>query len=241
MKPALALASVAASRADAAAAAVDPAAAALDAGAAARKSSRCSTRTRSSKPSEEAPRESSSRWRQRIPSAERASRDARRERDRRRRLRGAATSRRRSTAPSSARPAATTGRTAPSATTSTTSARRRAATRRASNDGDEFDATRPRSRRRGSLQAHLHRQALGLRLQRGRRAPLRFLIESLNDDGYLDDSLEEIAASWRGRAAGRRRSDDESSTNWCTASAARCACCRAWSRSASAPATSPNA
>ena len=45
-----------------------------------------------------------------------------------------------------------------------------------------------------SLQSHLHRQALALRLGEEDRAALRFLIESLNDDGYLEDSLESLAA-----------------------------------------------
>jgi RNA polymerase sigma-54 factor len=45
-----------------------------------------------------------------------------------------------------------------------------------------------------SLQSHLHRQALALRLAEEDRAALRFLIESLNDDGYLEDTLEALAA-----------------------------------------------
>ncbi len=49
-----------------------------------------------------------------------------------------------------------------------------------------------------SLQAHLHRQALGLRLSEVDRAALYFLIESLNDDGYLEDSLHELARSLAG-------------------------------------------
>ena len=44
-----------------------------------------------------------------------------------------------------------------------------------------------------SLQDHLHRQALGLRLSEVDRAALHFLIESLNDDGYLEDSLASLA------------------------------------------------
>ncbi|KQT12161.1 RNA polymerase factor sigma-54 [Ramlibacter sp. Leaf400] len=44
-----------------------------------------------------------------------------------------------------------------------------------------------------SLQAHLHRQALSLRLAPVDQAALRFLIESLNDDGYLEDSIEALA------------------------------------------------
>ena len=49
-----------------------------------------------------------------------------------------------------------------------------------------------------SLQDHLHRQALGLRLSELDRAALHFLIESLNDDGYLDDSLAALAAGLAG-------------------------------------------
>ncbi len=44
------------------------------------------------------------------------------------------------------------------------------------------------------LQAHLHAQALATRLGTEDRVALRFLIESLNDDGYLEDSLDELAA-----------------------------------------------
>ena len=50
----------------------------------------------------------------------------------------------------------------------------------------------------GSLTDHLHRQALSLRLSDVDRAALKFLIESLNDDGYLEDSLPELAASLAG-------------------------------------------
>ena len=46
-----------------------------------------------------------------------------------------------------------------------------------------------------SLQDHLHRQALALRLSPADSAALTVLIESLNDDGYLADDLEEIAHS----------------------------------------------
>ncbi len=61
-------------------------------------------------------------------------------------------------------------------------------------DGDEADASEL-ARSGESLQAHLHRQALVLRLCEEDSAALRFLIESLNDDGYLEDSLESLAAS----------------------------------------------
>ena len=46
-----------------------------------------------------------------------------------------------------------------------------------------------------SLTEHLHRQALALRLSAEDAAALRFLIESLNDDGYLEDSLAQLAAT----------------------------------------------
>ena len=46
-----------------------------------------------------------------------------------------------------------------------------------------------------SLADHLHAQARCLRLGEGDRAALMFLIESLNEDGYLTDSLEELAHS----------------------------------------------
>ena len=59
--------------------------------------------------------------------------------------------------------------------------------------GDEdVDATEL-ARSQESLQSFLHRQALGLRLDATQRAALRYLIESLNDDGYLEDSLESLA------------------------------------------------
>ncbi|HWP13611.1 MAG TPA: RNA polymerase factor sigma-54 [Ramlibacter sp.] len=58
---------------------------------------------------------------------------------------------------------------------------------------DEADATEL-AYVQETLQEHLHRQALGLRLSEEDGYVLRFLIESLNDDGYLDDSLESLAA-----------------------------------------------
>ncbi|WP_293662594.1 RNA polymerase factor sigma-54 [Rhodoferax sp. OV413] len=50
-----------------------------------------------------------------------------------------------------------------------------------------------RARSGESLQAYLHRQAGGLRAGPEDMAALRFLIESLNDDGYLEEPLEELA------------------------------------------------
>ncbi|NPC59178.1 RNA polymerase factor sigma-54 [Caenimonas soli] len=58
---------------------------------------------------------------------------------------------------------------------------------------EEMDATNL-ARAHESLQSHLHRQALSLRLCEEDSCALRFLIESLNDDGYLDESLESLAA-----------------------------------------------
>ena len=59
-------------------------------------------------------------------------------------------------------------------------------------DGSDMDATEL-ARQQESLQSYLHRQALGLRLSEADGMALRFLIESLNDDGYLEDSLHELA------------------------------------------------
>jgi RNA polymerase sigma-54 factor len=54
------------------------------------------------------------------------------------------------------------------------------------------------ARSQGSLTEHLHRQALSLHLSEIDRAALKFLIESLNEDGYLEDSLTALAASLAG-------------------------------------------
>ncbi|MGE4329908.1 RNA polymerase factor sigma-54 [Diaphorobacter sp.] len=64
-------------------------------------------------------------------------------------------------------------------------------------DGDEADAA-DFAHGHETLTAHLHRQALSLRLSELDMAALRFLIESLNDDGYLDEPLESLAASLAG-------------------------------------------
>ena len=64
-------------------------------------------------------------------------------------------------------------------------------------EGDEADATEL-ARSQESLTAFLHRQALALRLSEVDRAALRFLIESLNDDGYLEEPLQELAVSLAG-------------------------------------------
>ena len=64
-------------------------------------------------------------------------------------------------------------------------------------DDEDKDATEL-ARVQESLQAYLHRQALRLRLNDSDRAALRFLIESLNDDGYLEDPLESLAQGLAG-------------------------------------------
>ena len=49
-----------------------------------------------------------------------------------------------------------------------------------------------------SLTEHLHRQVLALRLSDVDRAALRFLIESLTEDGYLEDPIETLAQGLAG-------------------------------------------
>ena len=62
------------------------------------------------------------------------------------------------------------------------------------NSESTLDATEL-ARQQESLTMHLHRQALALRLSELDRAALRYLIESLNDDGYLEDNLPSLAQS----------------------------------------------
>ena len=62
------------------------------------------------------------------------------------------------------------------------------------NSDSEVDAT-TLAPEHVTLQNHLHAQARTLRLSDEDRAALMFLIESLNDDGYLADSFEDIAES----------------------------------------------
>ncbi len=65
------------------------------------------------------------------------------------------------------------------------------------NGDDDMDATEL-ARNHESLQSFLHRQALALRLSAEDSAALRFLIESLNDDGYLEDELTALARGLAG-------------------------------------------
>ncbi len=64
--------------------------------------------------------------------------------------------------------------------------------------GDEDLDAGELARAPASLQSHLHAQALGLRLSAEDRAALAFLIESLNDDGYLEDTLATLASGLAG-------------------------------------------
>ena len=65
-----------------------------------------------------------------------------------------------------------------------------------SGDGDETATAADLARVPVSLQDHLHEQARCLRLSDEDSAALYFLIESLNDDGYLEDPLAELAEAW---------------------------------------------
>jgi RNA polymerase sigma-54 factor len=62
------------------------------------------------------------------------------------------------------------------------------------NSESTLDATEL-ARQQESLTMHLHRQALALRLSDIDSAALRYVIESLNDDGYLEDSLPSLVQS----------------------------------------------
>ena len=69
--------------------------------------------------------------------------------------------------------------------------------RKNNNDDEQADAIEL-ARSQETLQQHLHRQMLSLRLSPEDRAALYFLIESLNDDGYLEDAIEALAAGLAG-------------------------------------------
>lgn len=73
----------------------------------------------------------------------------------------------------------------------------------ASPDGDDFDGA-DRDTAIPSLQDHLREQLSSLRLSATDAAAVMVLIESLNDDGYLDDPLEDIAAQLAGDDAEQR-------------------------------------
>lgn len=65
---------------------------------------------------------------------------------------------------------------------------------RNNDDDDDFDPLE-RNAVSISLQEHLRQQLLGTRLNAQDMAAVEILIESLNEDGYLADPLDEIAAS----------------------------------------------
>jgi RNA polymerase sigma-54 factor len=65
------------------------------------------------------------------------------------------------------------------------------------NGDDDADVTEL-ARTQVSLQSHLHAQASVLRLSAEDRAALQFLIESLNDEGYLEDTLTSLAEGLAG-------------------------------------------
>ena len=64
-------------------------------------------------------------------------------------------------------------------------------------DEDKASATEL-ARSQEDLYAYLLRQSLSLRLSPEDQAALRYLIESLNEDGYLEDSLESLAQALAG-------------------------------------------
>lgn len=68
---------------------------------------------------------------------------------------------------------------------------------RSGSDDDELDPI-DRASPGISLQDHLRQQLLGMRLSPEDAAAVRVLIESLDDDGYLADALEDIAAHLAG-------------------------------------------
>lgn len=76
-------------------------------------------------------------------------------------------------------------------------------------DDDETASAADLARAQVSLQDHLHEQARCLRLNDEDRAALYLLIESLDDDGYLEDSLEALALSFL-RLQGVAEPDGES-------------------------------
>ncbi len=87
---------------------------------------------------------------------------------------------------------------------------------------DEETASAAELARAGTrLQDHLHAQALGLRLSEEDRAALYFLIESLNDDGYLEDRLSNLASAWLSMSAGATDLSEEEALQACEAAEQR--------------------
>ena len=76
-----------------------------------------------------------------------------------------------------------------------------------SGSGDE-DGERPEQDSPGlSLQEHLNQQLAGMMLSPEDRAALYVLIESLNEDGYLEDSLEDLVESLAGDSDAEARDE----------------------------------
>jgi RNA polymerase sigma-54 factor len=75
------------------------------------------------------------------------------------------------------------------------------------NDDDEFDPLE-RNSVSVSLQEHLRQQLSGTRLSPQDMAAVDVLIESLNEDGYLADPLEDIAASLMPEGADEEMQDE---------------------------------
>ncbi len=67
-----------------------------------------------------------------------------------------------------------------------------------SSSGDEDGDRNEQESAEISLQEHLCQQLAGMGLSEADRTALRVLIESLNEDGYLEDSLDEIAEALGG-------------------------------------------
>ncbi|MEY2683826.1 MAG: polymerase sigma-54 factor [Pseudomonadota bacterium] len=67
--------------------------------------------------------------------------------------------------------------------------------RNGSNGDDETATAAELASEHRSLQAHLHEQALGLRLNPEEREALYLLIESLDEDGYLADPIPELVST----------------------------------------------
>ena len=77
------------------------------------------------------------------------------------------------------------------------------------NDDDDFDPME-RNSESISLQEHLRQQLNGMRLSPTDKAAVDILIESLNEDGYLADTLDDIASSLLGADVGEEGElDDE--------------------------------
>ncbi len=70
----------------------------------------------------------------------------------------------------------------------------------ASHDGEDFEG-QGSDRSQQTLQEHLREQLRGMRLAAEDAAAVLVLIESLNDDGYLDDTVEAIAQQLAGPTA----------------------------------------